>query len=542
LKDVHLYSRSPNNVTPTGSVTYLYILASIAIFTLLIACINFMNLSTARSSKRAAEVGIRKVLGANRSGLIGQFLGESVLMSCIAFVFSMALTGICLPVFAALSGKSIHLSLAENGWMIAGFFGLALITGLLAGIYPALYLSSFKPLRILKGRLANSLAVISLRKSLVVFQFVISGILIISSVVIAKQMRFMRTQDLGFTKDQQLIIPFRSKTAREIYPSLKAELGKLSSVASAGGCLYYPGIINPSDGSFVRKGQMAEDGKITKINVVDENFIQTLGIQPVAGRLFSSAFPNDSANGLILNEEAVKQMGFSSPQEAIGRTIYSVRDKEQARPIDVVGVVRNFHFQDLHVAITPFGFGLASSDKGYNYMLVHLRPGGLSATIQQLNEIWHRLNPNEPFEYNFLDEEFQKNYEAQDRLAAIVKYFTIIAILISCLGLFGLATFSVEQRTKEIGIRKVLGASVSGIVLLIAREFIRLVLIAVVIASPVAAWMMHQWLRDFAYRTSIGWTVFAVSGVIACLIAFVTVSSQAIKAAVRNPVKSLRTE
>ncbi|MES2006192.1 MAG: ABC transporter permease [Bacteroidota bacterium] len=541
LTDIHLNTRTRENVTPTGSMTYLYILGSIALFALLIACINFMNLSTARSSKRSAEVGIRKVLGAKKSSLINQFLGESLLMSLVAFVFAIVLTAICLPAFSAASGKDLYLSLNDHKWILTGFFVLSVITGLLAGIYPAFYLSSFKPVSILKSKSAtNSFAAISIRKGLVVFQFVISAVLIISSVVISNQMQYMRSKDLGFTREQEMIIPLRSKAAKHTYQSLLAELGKLPDVASVGASTYYPGIFNPSDMGLYREGNTVNSAQITKVNNVDENFLQTIGIKLVAGRGFSKAFPGDTARGMILNEEAVSKLGFASPQEAVGKILYTGAGG-LANSIEIVGVVKNFHFQDLHLPIAPFGFGL-NNKPDYNYLLVHTNSANLSSLLSRFTKVWQQLNPLEPFEYNFLDEEFQKNYQAQDRLAAIVKYFTIIAILISCLGLFGLATFSAEQRTKEIGIRKVLGASVSNLVVLISKDFIKLVLIALVLASPLAWWIMNRWLQDFAYRTSISWTVFALSASIACLIAFITVSTQAVRAAIANPAKSLRTE
>jgi putative ABC transport system permease protein len=540
IKQLHLYSRTKDNVTPPGSVTYLYILGSIAIFALLIACINFMNLSTARSSKRSTEVGIRKVLGANKSSLIIQFLGESLLMSMIAFVLAILFTLLCLPAFSNASGKDLYLSLTEHGWIIAAFFGLSIITGLLAGIYPAFYLSSFKPVRILKSKFSNSLAAVSIRKGLVVFQFVISAILIISSVIISQQMQYMRSKDLGFTKEQEMIIPLRSQTAKATYQSLKTELSKIPNVGTVGASTYYPGIFNPSDRGMYREGSTVDNAQIIKINNIDENFIQTIGIQLVAGRLFSKEFISDTARGIILNEEAIAKLGFKNPQEAVGKPLYMGRGGFD-NSVEIVGVVKNFHFQDLHLPIVPFAFAL-NSNTDYNYMLVHSKSSDYASLISQMTAIWQKLNPAEPFEYSFLDAEFQKNYQAQDRLAAIVKYFTIIAILISCLGLFGLATFNAEQRIKEIGIRKVLGASVSNLVFLISKDFIKLVLIAIVLASPIAWWIMHKWLQDFAYRTNITWTAFAVSSSIACLIAFITVSTQAIRAAIVNPVKSLRTE
>jgi putative ABC transport system permease protein len=537
LTEIHLSGKSKDNVTPPGSMTYLYILGSIALFALLIACINFMNLSTARSSKRSTEVGIRKVLGAGKGSLIRQFLGESFLMSMIAFAFAIVFTILCLPAFSAASGKELYLSFTEHAWILAGFFVLSVLTGFIAGIYPAFYLSSFKPVRILKSKFSSSFAAVSVRKGLVVFQFIISAILIISSVVIANQMRYMRSKDLGFSKDQEIVIPFRSKTARETYTSLKTELAKLPDIKSVGASTYYPGIFNPSDISIYKEGSNINNAQVAKFNNVDESFIQTLNIKLLAGRLFSKEFPGDTANGIILNEEAITKMGFTSPEEAAGKIIYNIR----AMPLKIVGVVKNFHFEDLQRPITPYGFGL-NSRIDYQYLIVHANTPDMASLINNISKTWQKLNPSEPLEYNFLDEQFQKSYQAQDRLADIVKYFTIIAIMISCLGLFGLAAFSAEQRTKEIGIRKVLGASVSNLVLLISKDFIKLVLIAVILASPVAWYIMNKWLQDFAYRTSIGWTVFALSASIAFLIAFVTVSTQAIRGALSNPVKSLRTE
>lgn len=540
LKNIHLYSGMDQNVTPSGSLTYLYILASIALFTLLIACINFMNLSTARSSKRSAEVGIRKVLGAEKNSLIRQFLGESIFMSLIAFAFALTITMLLLPAFNAVADKNLSLSLSNDLFIIAAFFALSLITGLLAGSYPAFYLSSFKPIKVLKGRFSNSLAAVSLRKGLVVFQFIISVVLIISSVVIANQMQYLRSADLGFQKDQQIIIPLRSENAKNIYSSFKAELSNKSQVQSVGASQYYPGIFNPSDNLYYKEGQTMNDAKRTRVNQVDVDFLQTLNIQPVAGRLFSKQFPGDTSFRVILNETAVKEIGFASPEETIGKKVY-FDFKGQNYGFEVVGVVKDFHFEDLHLPITPYGFQL-NNDTRYNYMIVHVKQGELASVLSSIEASWHKLNPSEPFEYSFLDDDFQKNYSAENRLSGIVTYFTLIAILISCLGLFGLATFSAEQRIKEIGVRKVLGASTTGIVTLLSKDFLKLVAVAIVIASPVAWFVMNKWLEDFAYRTNISWTVFVITTIAALLIALITISFQAIRAALMNPVKSLRTE
>ena len=540
VKDVHLYANTSSNVSPSGSVTYLYILGSIALFTLLIACINFMNLSTARSSKRAAEVGVRKVLGAEKSSLIRQFMGESIMMAMIAFVFALIFTKVLLPLFSRLSAKEIIFSFQEHGILIIGFFVLALLTGIIAGSYPAFYLSSFQPVKVLKGRISNTLAAISLRKALVIFQFVISAGLIVASVIINDQMQYLKNKDLGFDKDGQVVIPLRSSTAKNSYASLKEELKKNTQIENIGASMYYPGIINRSDMPLYKEGDNMNSAKRTFMNWIDASFLQTLGIKTAAGRLFSPEFPADTNLRMILNEEAITKMGFKNAQDAIAKKV-GIDWQGQTYWWEIVGVVKNFHFVDLHSAIEPYGFQLNNS-QSFNYLVAHAKTNNIGSVLESIGKTWKQLNPNEPFEYTFLNDDFQKNYEADNRLAAIVRNFTIIAILISCLGLFGLATFSAEQRTKEIGVRKVLGASVGNVVGLLSKEFLKLVFIGILIASPITWFVMNKWLQDFAYRTNISWMVFAITAIIAIGIALLTISFQAIKAAIANPVKSLRTE
>jgi putative ABC transport system permease protein len=362
----------------------------------------------------------------------------------------------------------------------------------------------------------------------------------IASVVINRQMQYMRTKDLGFQKDQQIIIPLRSNNAKSIYAALKNEVQKNPLVQNVGASIYYPGIMNPSDISLRREGATPNESKLVRTNFVDDSFLQTLGIQPLAGRLFSKQFPGDTSGRMIINLATVNQLGFASPDEVIGKKLY-FDWREESYEYYIVGIVKDFHFRDLHVPIEPYAF-LLNNQPSYSYLLVHAKAGNVSPLLNSIGKTWRGLNPSEPFEYSFLDEDFQKNYATEDRRAAMVGLFTTIAILISCLGLFGLAAFSAEQRTKEIGIRKVLGASVSSIVGLLSKDFIRLVVIALFIAVPVGWYSMHKWLEDFAYRIQIGWWMFAVAGVFAVLIAFATTSFHATKAALTNPARNLRTE
>jgi putative ABC transport system permease protein len=353
-------------------------------------------------------------------------------------------------------------------------------------------------------------------------------------------MKFMRSKDLGFTKEQQVIIPLRSSTAKNMLLPLKDQVSKIPGIKSVGASLYYPGIFHPMDWMLHRQGQSRDQSKRIYINMVDFDFLKTLGIQSREGRLFEKQFPSDTTAGFIINEQAIKELGFASARDAIGKWI-GFEPADSVYRFTVVGVVKDFHFKDFHAPIEPFGFLLHTGNR-FNYIIANAREGQIPGTLASLENTWHKLNPNEPFEYSFLDDDFQKNFEAENRQANLINYFTLIAIIISCLGLFGLATFSAEQRTKEIGVRKVLGASVPGIVTLLSKDFLKLVMLAVIIACPLAWLAMDQWLQSFAYRTPVTWDVFALTTLLAICVAVCTISFQAIKAALANPVKSLRTE
>ncbi|MBC3788578.1 ABC transporter permease [Spirosoma utsteinense] len=536
---LHLYSKVREVITPTNSTTYLYILASIALFTLLIACINFMNLATARSAKRAAEVGIRKVMGAERGALIGQFLGESMVLTLLALVIAFGLVAGLLPVFNQLTEKQLLFSELINPAILGTFLLLALVTGLVAGSYPAFYLSVFNPIQVLKGRFTNSMSAIALRRGLVVFQFVISIGLVFTTLIIQRQMDFLRNQPLGFTKDQQLVIPLRSDESHKAYTALRNEIARNNQILGATGAMYYPGIINPSDVSLYRPDQTISQIQTVKTNWVDQGFMQQMGFQLLKGRLFSPQFPGDTSNRMIVNEATLRQLGIPL-QKAIGQKL-NHDEQGTVSSVEIVGVIRDFHFEDLHRPIQPYAF-LLNNQPFFNYLLVHINTAEVGSVLPFLEQKWKAVRPDEPFEYSFLDEDFQRNYQSDTRTSRIVTYFTIISILISCLGLFGLAAFAAQQRTKEIGVRKVLGASVTSIVTLLSQDFLKLVVVAMFIASPLAWYAMNRWLQGFAYRVDIEWWVFALAGMLAVGIALLTVSFQSIRAALMNPVKSLRSE
>lgn len=537
VSDIHLHA-DMMEMTAGGNPIYLYILGSVAVFILLLACINFMNLSTARSHRRSAEVGIRKVLGARKGALIGQFLGESLLMAFVAWVFALVLVILALPLFERLAGQPLSIKPSDTTKAIAFFAVLTGLTGLVAGSYPALYLSSFNPVAVLKGRFTNSFSALTLRKGLVVFQFVISVTLIIVTLVISDQLHFLQKADLGFAKDQQIVIPLQSAQARTLYRSLKTEWQIDHRVLSVGAGSYYPGIVNASDDNFHKRGQSVDAGQRLRINHVDEDFLKTLDMQMVAGRMFDfDHIATDTLRHVIINEEAVRKIGFTSPQAALGQRLISTY-KGETNEDEIIGVVKDFHYESLHAPITPFVFYL-NNKNSYHYAIVH---AGSMDVIAALETVWHKLNPAEPFTYSFLDDDFQKNYSADKRLSGIINGFTTLAILISCLGLFGLTSFSAEQRRKEIGIRKVLGARVPTLVILLSKGFLRLVFTALFIAMPIAYWVMHRWLNGFSSRVSIGWPVFAATAGIVTAIAFATISVHVVRAALSNPASILKNE
>ncbi|TSD66896.1 FtsX-like permease family protein [Inquilinus sp. KBS0705] len=531
LKDVYLHSKRGG--LETGSISNVYVFSIVAVFILLIACINFINLTTARSVERAKEVGIRKVVGAAKGELAGQFMGETVVLCLIAFVITVILSVLLLPVFNQLSGKTISPGIFSTPWYVLSLFGLSVGIGLLAGIYPAIVLSSFKPVLVLKGRFSTGTKGSLLRKSLVVAQFSISIALIIGTIIVYNQMDFMRNRDLGFSKDQTLVMDTNGDPGKEAF---KQSVSLLPGVKSTTLSSSVPGGGNA--GAYSEIENKKGDLQIANLDLyfVDFDYVNQFKIKMVAGRPFSKDFMStDTSQAMLLNEEAVKMFGYSSPQQAIGR-----RFKQWGREGKIVGVMKDFHFRSLQEKIKPLSMRVEL--RNLNMVSVKVSSANLPATIAGVEAKWKELIPNRPFSYFFLDEFFDRQYRSEERFGKLFFNFSILAIAISCLGLLGLASYSTYQRTREIGIRKVLGASTPGIVNMLSVDFMKLVAISFIIATPVAWYFMYKWLQDFAYRIDIQWWVFLLAGVMAMVVALVTISFQAIKAALSNPVKSLRSE
>ncbi len=530
LKDVYL--RSTRNGNSTGNINNVYIFSWVAVFILLIACFNFVNLTTARSAERAKEVGIRKVVGAVKGQLTGQFIGESVLLCAISFILTLVSTALLLPSFNHLAGKTISTGIFENLNFVLILFLAAIGIGLLAGVYPALVLSSFKPVTVLKGRFSTGTKGQLLRKALVIAQFTISIALIIATIIVYNQMNYMRRQDLGFNKDQMMVINTNGDPAKDAFRNAVAGLPNIKGVAMASSV---PGGGNPAAYSEIENVKGVLQIANLDLYFVDFDYIPQFKIKMIAGRAFSPDFQTDTTQSMILNEAAVKMFGYTSPAQAVGH-----RFKQWGREGRIIGVMKDFHFRSLQLPIKPLSMRIEPN--GCNLVAIKLSTQNLPKTIAAIENKWNALIPARPFSYYFLDEFFDKQYRTEERFGKLFLNFSVLAIIISCLGLLGLASYSTMQRTREIGIRKVLGASVPNIVNLLSREFLKLVAIAILIASPVAWFAMHGWLQDFAYRIEIGWWIFLIAGLIAVLIALATVSFQAIKAAIANPVKSLRVE
>lgn len=538
VTDIHLKSSRRVELSANGNIQYVYIFSAVALFILLIACINFMNLSTARSAGRAKEVGIRKVLGTEKKSLIGQFLTESTLMALLALLLAVALTWLSLSWFNDIAGKQMQIETLLKPTYLLFLLSLPFIVGALAGSYPAFFLSSFQPITVLKGKINSGFKKNNLRSSLVVFQFATSIILIIGTIIIYKQLNYIQTTKIGFKKEQVLVVDNTSmKTS--VAEAFKNEVAKLSAVKSSSFAGFLP-VENSSrnDNTFSTDAVMNEkNGFNMQVWRVDYNYVSTLGMEMVSGRNFSEQYGSDSS-ALIINEATVKLLGFGD--NAIGKKIYNSDGPGKPTTIyTVIGVVKNFNFESLRKNVGPLCMRLGNNRWMSAY---RVETGDMKSLLAKVESTFKEMSPGMPFNYSFLDESFDNMYREEQRVGKVALTFALLAVIIACLGLFGLATYMAEQRTKEIGVRKVLGATVPNIVSMLSKDFLKLVAISFAIAVPVAWWGMNNWLQDFANRITISWWIFIVAGFVAMLIAVITVSFQAIKAAIANPVKSLRTE
>ncbi|MGD8781755.1 MAG: ABC transporter permease [Ignavibacteria bacterium] len=535
LTDIHLYSDRTQEISPAGNIQYVYIFSAVAMFILIIACINFMNLTTARSANRAREVGIRKVLGTERKNIIFQFLIESTLMAFIAVILAVVIVYHVLPLFSNLIVQELTISDLFSSSILLFIILLPFLVGLAAGSYPAFFLSRFMPAAVIKGKLSGGSKSGGLRNVLVVFQFATSIILVTGTIIIYNQLNYMQNKKLGYKKDQVLIINNAYSLGSNI-DVFKEEMLKVPGVINGTISGFLP-VPSQRHSSVFFKGaaSFTESGINMQRWDVDYDYIKTIGIEMLEGREFSYEFGSDSS-AIILNEAAMKQMGYENP---IGQKIYTFVKDDRVISYNIIGIVKDFHFESMHQEIAPLGIVLRKSTELCSFKVL---PAYTSGIIKAAESKWKSLGTGMPFNFRFLDESFNDIYRAERRVGIIALSFSVLAVFVACLGLFGLAAFIAEQRTKEIGVRKILGASVPSILSMLSKEFIKWIIVANIIAWPLTYFFMSKWLEDFAYRTDISMWVFIISGVTTILIALLTVSIQTIKAALANPVESLRYE
>ncbi len=537
LTDIHLHSHLEFEISSNGDIRYVYLFLSIALFVLILACINFMNLATARSATRSKEVGMRKVVGANRTQLIRQFTGESILLALLALLFAVVLVELSLPAFNAFIQRELVLDYTGDWHVVLALLSVALFAGLLSGIYPALFLSAFQPVEVLKSTLKRGVKTSASRKTLVVFQFVISIILITGTVIIYHQSDYIKNKKLGFNKEQVVVIPIDRQLAKRYKPTVSAHAAVLNVSASS----TVPGreiaahLFRPS------LDTAHKDASLLNVMHVDHEFIQTLGIEVLEGRAFSEDIGSDRNGAFILNEAAMRHFGWTSCANQKFENIYPEGDKLNVEVQgDVIGVVRDFHYKSLHHEIEPL---IIMTGGGWiDYLSIRIRSDDIATTLDFLKTRWREVVSNRPFDYFFFNDDYDKLYRTEEQIGTLFGLFSILAIFVASLGLFGLASFTAQLRIKEIGIRKVLGASISNLVLMLSKEFTLLVGIANLIAWPIAYYAMHRWLQDFAYRIDLEIWAFVLSGLLALFIALTTVSYQAWKVARTNPVDALRYE
>lgn len=538
LTDIHLFSNRQYELGTNSSITYIYIFSAIALFILLIACINFMNLSTARSANRAREVGVRKVLGSPRKYLIAQFLSESLLVTFVATIIAVVVAWLLLPLFNQIAGKELDITLQTIGWLLPSVVVIIIVVGVLAGAYPAFYLSAFQPINVLKGKLSAGFRGGGFRNFLVVLQFSVSIFLIIGTIVIYNQLNYIQHKNLGFDRSQVVVV--KNTVGLTNAQTFKEQVKQIAGVNNASLSGFLPtGSLRQPNSVFTNKVPNSRNALFTEIWPVDEDYLPTMGMKLSKGRNFQKGAIADST-GMIINETAARMLGFSN--DPLGKKLYYVpegRSDTSIREYRVIGVIKDFNFASLRDNITPVVMMLENNT---NALSIKLSGNNVTPYIKQIEQKWNKLSPNQHFEYSFMDEDFNTAYRTEHRTGKLFLIFTTLAVVIACLGLFSLAAYAAEQRNKEIGIRKVLGASVSAIAGMLSKDFIKLVLISFAIAAPLAWLVMHKWLQGFAYRQNIQWWVVAAAGVGALAIAFVTISTQSFKAAIANPAESLKGE
>lgn len=539
MEDIYLYSDVALQPGPTGDIAYFYILGSIALFVLLIACINFMNLATAKATVRSQEVGVRKVIGATRSTLFGQFMSEAFVYTLLAVSIAFLVAELLLPVFNQMLGKELGLNVLKDPAVLFILCGFVVLTTLVAGSYPALYLSSFQPMKIFRGSFNDRFSAQNIRKGLVVLQFIISVALIQGVIVINEQMRYIKNKNLGFNPQQKILVPLNSPNAYDNFYTLKEEILGDSRVIDASAVSSYPGSINFEDMIMFGEGKTAEEGHQGYMTFIEPNYLDLMEFELLEGRLFSYEHLSDTLNSVIVNEKLAQDLGYT-PETAVGHKMY-YEWSERRYDFTIVGVVKDFHAKSLHDPIEGQSFLFRPND-AHNYLIAKVESADLPGLLTSMEASWKQVNPEEPFQYYFLDRQLQQNYQSDQQLGRLILWGTFLAIFISCLGLLGLVTFAAERRLKEIGVRKVLGASVANIIGLLSKDFLYLVFIALLIASPLAWYAMNRWFQNFHYHVDMPLWAYLVGGVLAIMIALLTTFWQGLKAARVNPIKSLRTE
>ena len=535
LVDIHLHSHRDSELEPNGDIRYVALFMIIAFLIPIIACINFVNLATARSAMRAREVGVRKVMGANRPQLLGQFLGEAVVMAGLAMIVAVALVHLALPGVNALAGKQLDFALSD-GWVLGALIAGTIVIAMAAGSYPATYLSGFLPTDVLKGNLKSGTQGMGLRRTLVVIQFVMSIFLLVSTAVIYDQLEYIQDMRLGFNKEHLLVVKVTGREQRESTPVLKQRLMQLPGVVGMATTDGVPGVKAPRI-MAVRSDEMSpEDNLIVSVFSSDDQFLEVMEIGLVAGRNFQAEWGRDTTMVVLLNETAARKLGWNAPPDAIGMLVEWI--EYRGTKGRVRGVVEDFHLQSIHEEIEPIVYIHYPID--FSDILIRISPENVPETITRIQEVWREVEPLYPLAYTFLDEDFDNLYRAERQLGTVFAVFAFLAIFVACLGLLGLASFSIQQRTREIGIRKVLGATVSDIVLLLSKDFMKYVLLANVIAWPLAYLAMAQWLQNYAYAAEINFVWFVAGGLVALAIAWLTIGAHALAAAGRNPVNALR--